>query len=256
MTKIKAIIVDDEKNSRDVLKNLLNTWDDEINIVAGASSVEEAYHLITTHQPELIFLDIQMPKANGFSLLKKFETIPFEIIFVTSYDNYAINAIKFSALDYLLKPVEIDDLNRAVKKAILTIKKKNNSQSQVVNLINSINGEQKDRKIAVHSGEKVKLINCSQIAYIEGDRRYCQLYTIEGEHFTLAKYLKDFEEYFGDNSDFVRISKSHIINTVHIKEYSKGEPFIIVLTDGNTFETSRRKKAEILEKLKSKSFRY
>lgn len=252
MTKIKAIIVDDEKNSRDVLKSLLDSWEDELDITLEASNVEEAYHLINTHHPELIFLDIQMPKANGFSLLKRFEELPFEIIFVTSYDKYAINAIKFSALDYLLKPVEIEDLNQAVKKALLTIKKKNTSQLQVINLINSINEEQKERKIAVHSGEKVKLIHCSQIAYIEGDRRYCQLYTVEGERFTLAKYLKDFEEYFGDNSDLVRISKSHIINTAHIKEYSKGEPFIIVLTTGATFETSRRKKADILDKLKNK----
>ncbi|OFY34139.1 MAG: hypothetical protein A2W91_06620 [Bacteroidetes bacterium GWF2_38_335] len=250
MSKIKAIIIDDEKNSRIVLRNLLESEFGEIEIVSEASSADEAYNKINTHTPDLIFLDIQMPKANGFSLLKRFETIGFEIIFVTSFDNYAINAIKFSALDYLLKPVEIPDLRAAVQKAIVTIVKKENSQPQIINLINSISNENSDKKIAVHTGNKVKLISIPQIMYIEGDRRYCHLNLISGEKYALAKYLKDFEDFFENTSSFIRISKGFIINAAHIKEYSKGDPFIIKMANDITFEVARRRKKEILEKIK------
>lgn len=246
---IKAIIIDDEKNSREVLKSLLKNCSSEIEIVAEAANAEEAFQLINIHQPELVFLDIQMPKANGFSLLKRFESILFEIIFVTSYDNYAINAIKFSALDYLLKPIEIPDLQNAVEKAIIAVNKKNSNQIQVLNLINSLNTENPERKIVVHTGNKVKLLSPSEIIYIEGDRRYSHIIT-NGEQYTLAKYLKDFEEYFGEHSSFVRIGKSHIINTVYIQEYSKGDPFVITLSNKKTMEVSRRKKAVVLSKLK------
>lgn len=250
MPKIKTIIIDDEKNSRDVLKKLIETSFNELNIIAEASNVEEAYDLINIHKPELIFLDIQMPKANGFKLLHKFNKIPFEVIFVTSYDNYAINAIKFNALDYLLKPVEIPDLEIAVKKAIQTIEKKINSSAQIINLVHSLESDTNDKKIAVHAIDCVKLISESNIIFLQAERRYCHLYTSTGEHYILAKFLKDFEEYFGEKSSFIRISKSHIVNASHIKEYSKGEPFIIKMMDEKTFEVARRKKAEVLSKIK------
>src|ERR1044071_2325981 len=111
MEKIKTILVDDEQDSREVLTELLLDASNEIEVIGEASNVDEAFKLINEKDPQLVFLDIQMPRANGFALLKKFEQVPFEVIFVTSFDQYAINAIKFSALDYLLKPVEPDDLS-------------------------------------------------------------------------------------------------------------------------------------------------
>lgn len=248
--KIRAILVDDEKQSRVVMTSLLDSFSKEIDIVGEASNVEEAYELIIKEKPALVFLDIQMPRANGFSLLKKFNEIPFEVIFVTSYDQYAINAIKFSALDYLLKPVEVSDLKDAVSKAVKSISKKENTGSQVVNLLHNLNPETKDRKIAVHAGESVKLINSSNILYIESDEGCCNLMTLNNEKYSTAKYLKDFEDYFGETSDFIRIHKSCLINVNHIKGYNKGEPFIIEMVNGQTFEVARRKKPEVLEKLK------
>lgn len=250
MPKIKTIIVDDEKSSRAVLKKLIESSFNEIDIIAEASNIDEAYELIDIHKPELLFLDIQMPKDNGFKLLSKFNKIPFEVIFVTSYDNYAINAIKFNALDYLLKPVEIPDLEVAVKKAIQTIENKVNSSAQIINLVHSLESDTNDRKIAVHATDCVKLISESNIVFLQAERRYCHLYTSTGEHYVLAKFLKDFEEYFGETSSFIKISKSHIVNAFHIKEYSKGEPFIIKMINDKTFEVARRKKAEVLAKLR------
>src|SRR5687768_7808677 len=129
--KINSIIVDDEKNSREVLQTLLAKFCPEVNIVGEAASVKDAYQIISKTNPDLVFLDIEMPMGNGFSLLQKFDTIPFSVIFITSYDHYAINAIKFSAIDYLLKPVETSELKCAVSKAI---SKKKEVNHYIINL--------------------------------------------------------------------------------------------------------------------------
>jgi two-component system, LytTR family, response regulator len=193
-----------------------------------------------------------MPRQSGFTLLKKFEEPPFEVIFVTSYDQYAINAIKFSALDYLLKPVEVKDLREAIGKAKKSIERKTGSNVQILNLLRSIDSEEKEKKVAVHAGEQVKLLSIGDIVYIEASGRYCNIITATGKRFITPKYLKDFEEYLGSDTDLVRIHKSCMINVRHIKEYSKGEPCIIEMTDGKTFEVARRKKVEILDRLKDK----
>lgn len=249
--RISALIVDDESSSRRVLHTLLKTEFDFIDICGEAAGVEEAYRLVLQHEPDIVFLDIQMPGAGGFNLLAKFEKVPFGIIFVTSYDKYAINAIKFSALDYLLKPVEIPALKDAIEKARYAVEQKINKNTQVINLLHSLETDSTDKKIAVHAGDKVKMISEYNIVYLESDRRYCLMHINTGEHFVLAKYLQDFESYFGERSSFIRISRSFMINARHIKEYSKGEPFFIEMVTGKIFEVARRKKAEVLEKLKN-----
>lgn len=248
---VTAIVVDDESNSRFVLKNLLEKFTNEIEVIGEAGNVEDAFTLVKEKKPHLVFLDIQMPKANGFALLKKFDILPFEVIFVTSYDKYALNAIKFSALDYLLKPIETEDLTRAIGKAVKRITDKSNNGTQVINLLHNLNAGNNDHKVAVHNGDLVKFINEKDILYIEADGSYCIINTEQKERFVTARNLKDFEEYFGDSSSFVRLSRSCLINANHVKQYSKGEPCIIDMADGKCFEIPRRKKAEILERLKA-----
>lgn len=248
--KITALLVDDEENSRVVLRNLLKDFFEEVEVVAEAANVDEAYAMVNSKKPQLVFLDIQMPRASGFTLLKKFEEVPFEVIFVTSFDKYAINAIKFSALDYLLKPVEVSDLTDAINKAKKSIALKTRKSIQIVNLLQNIGEEGNDKKVAIHTGENVKLIGANVIAYIESDGSYCNLTTFDNQQYTTAKYLKDFEDYFGENSNFVRTHKNALLNVKHIKIYSKGEPCIIEMVNGKTFEVARRKKQEVLEKLK------
>ncbi|MGZ5471887.1 MAG: LytR/AlgR family response regulator transcription factor [Nitrososphaeraceae archaeon] len=249
--QIITLIVDDESNSRNVLRKLLQAEHDIIKVVDVAADVEEAFMKIQAYKPQLVFLDIQMPTSNGFNLLRKFESVPFEVIFVTSFDKYAINAIKFSALDYLLKPIELPDLKMAIDKAVKAIEDKENKNALVINLLHNLETDITDRKIAVHSNDKVKMISELQINYIEGERRYSNIYTANGETYLTAKYLKNFEEYFSENSSFIRINKSFIINVRHIKHYTKGDPFIVEMVDGKVFEVSRRKKTEVLEKIKS-----
>lgn len=248
--KITAILVDDESDSREVLAGLLGKYFPEVKIVGQASNVEDAYTLVTRLDPQLVFLDIQMPMGNGFTLLKKFETIPFEVVFVTSFDRYAIDAIKFSALDYLLKPVEVSELRHAVDKAVKNIVQKMNRAVQVVNLLHSLGTEVYDRKLTVHVGENVNILPVSEVECIEGDGRYSRLSMVGGETYVTSRNLKEFEEYLGENSPFIRISKSYLINTRHIKSYSKGEFCLLEMESGKTFEVARRKKQEVLEKLR------
>ncbi len=250
-TTIRTLLVDDEKNSREVLTKLLKKRHPAIEIIGEASNVEEAYQLCVRLKPQLVFLDIQMPQANGFNLLKKWEEIPFNVIFVTSFDQYAMTAIKFNALDYLLKPIDLKELEAAVEKVIKNTTATTNQNLQVINLIQSLETNPSDKKFAIHSGEKVKIINSTAVQVIKGDGRYCHITLQTGETLTTPKNLKDFEDYFGEKSSFIRISKSHIINASYIKNYFKGEPFIIQMTNDETFEVARRKKPEVLIKLKT-----
>jgi len=249
---ITAILVDDESNSRHVLRTLLERNFPEIDILGEAASAAEAFQLIQKVGPQLVFLDIQMPRADGFSLLKRFDEVPFEVVFVTSFDQYAMNAIRFSALDYLLKPVEVSDLGNAIRKAEKRISEKQGSHSQIINLLRTMDGTSGPQKVAVHVADAVKLIDERTIIYILADGSYCTILTDSGERFTTARYLKDFEDYFGQPGTFVRISKSVLINSGQIAKYSKGDPCMIEMTNGELFEVSRRKKVEVLAALKRK----
>lgn len=243
--KINSIIVDDEKNSREVLQTLLAKFCPEVNIVGEASSVRDAYEVISKTNPDLVFLDIEMPMGNGFSLLQKFDTIPFSVIFVTSYDHYAIHAIKFSALDYLLKPVETKELRSAVTKAV---SKKREVNCYIINLLNNVNENLEDKKIPFHINGSVKFINTSSITHIEADSNYTNVFC-EGKKYTCAKTLKDFLDFLAQNKYFIQINKGTVVNLKHLKEYSKGDVFTITLTTGTIFISSRRRKPEILKRL-------
>jgi two-component system LytT family response regulator len=248
--KIRTILIDDENDSIDVLKYLLKNYAGDFEIVGIASNVKDAYEKIILLQPNIIFLDINMPKENGFELLKKIEKINFEIVFITSHNQYAINAIKFNALDYILKPIAIDEFKETINKARQSIQQKNNNYAQIVNLINVLEKDQNDLKIAVHNNNKVKMISINEIITICSEGRYSILSMKNNENHTVARHLKDFEFYLSNNINFIRINKSVLININFIKEYSKNIPWIIELTNGLTYEVPRRKRAEIHEKIK------
>lgn len=245
--KTTAIIVDDEKNSREVLASLLEKFCPEVEVIGETYSADTAYQLIQDKNPDLVFLDIQMPTGNGFGLLQKFNPVPFSVIFVTSYDQYAINAIKFSALDYLLKPVDVNELKNAVNKAV---QHKKQRQVKIINLLHNLEENEQNKIITVHLQGSVKLVNSSDVVHIEADGPYSHLYTDKGEKYTTAKTLKEFELFFGEHNSFVRISKSIMINVKYVQEYTKKEPCMITLSNKMMFEASRRKKQEVMEKLR------
>ena len=245
--KINAILVDDEKHSRDVLRTLLTKFCPEIFIIGEASGVKEATLLVDTLKPDLVFLDVQMPMNNGFSLLEQYNPVPFSVIFVTSYDHYALNAIKFSAIDYMLKPVEVAELKLAVAKAIALKMEVNH---YIVHLLNNMDEKTSEKNFPLHVNGKVKFINTTAITHIEADGSYCTVYC-DKEKLVSTKSLKDFEDFLDQNHNFVRINKSIIINLRFLKEYSKGDNFIITMRTGDVFESSRRRKQSVLEQLKT-----
>jgi two-component system, LytTR family, response regulator len=245
---IQALIVDDENKSRQVLKKLLARHQEEIIVTGEAGNVEQAYKMIREKKPQLVFLDVQMPVENGFELLMRFDPVPFDVIFITSYDEYAINAIRFSALDYLLKPVDTLELSQAIEKAKKVILSKQSRQVHIINLLHAIDPDSGIKRVGLHVGDSVRFLSAHDISYIEGEGPYSVVYTNGDEKFITPKTLKEFESFFSDC--FIRISKSWLVNIDAITGYSKGYEFIILLKNGRELEVSRRRKKEILEKLK------
>ncbi len=251
MVKLRCFIVDDEKSGRDLLQKLLVSVSADIEIIGTAADVEQAFDILSITKIDLLFLDIQMPKGDGFSLLKKFNgELPFEVIFVTSYQEYAIQAIKSSALDYLLKPVDRLELSEAVWRAKDLIQTRENSRQQFENLFKNLENESSAKKIAIHHNDTVVFIPESEMEFIVADGRYCSINTSSGATYTMARSLKEMEEMLSKNY-FMRISHSQLVNCLYIKSYSKGDPCFLELNSGKTFEISRRRKHEILQKLKS-----
>lgn len=249
---LNAIIVDDEEKSIRVLQNLIDKICPQIKIVAAAEDIDNAFALINAHQPDLVFLDIQMPDGNAFDLLRRFENIPFDIIFVTSYDHYAINAIRFSAVDYLLKPVDLNELRNAANRALQKARNRVSNDKHIVNLLHNLEADAVEQKISVHHNETVVFISLAEITCIEAFDRYSYVHTADNAKYMVSRTLKEFELFLQDIDLFIRISKNTILNINHIKEYSKGDPSIVTLKTGQSYEIARRKKQEILNRLKMK----
>lgn len=251
MAKLRCFIVDDEKSGRELLQKLLVSVSADIEIIGTAADIEQAFDILSITKIDLLFLDIQMPKGDGFSLLKKFNgELPFEVIFVTSYQEYAIQAIKSSALDYLLKPVDRLELSEAVWKAQDLIQSRENSRQLFENLLHNLDEKNSLKKIAIHHNDTVVFVSEHDMEFISADGRYCLINTVSGTTYTVARSLKEMEEILSYHF-FLRINHSQIINCNYIKSYSKGDPCFLELNSGKAFEISRRRKHEILQKLKN-----
>ena len=249
---MRAIIVDDEAPNREVLRNLLAMHCPQVELIGEAEHVKSAYELISQTGPDLVFLDILMPEADGFELLRKYEEPPFDVIFVTSYSEYAIDAVRFSAIDYLLKPVEVKLLTDAVSRAQKRKDSGKRNHPLIVNLLNNAGKIQLDQKIALHTNDNVVFVPVKDITSLVGDRNYTHIHTQSGQKFISSKTMREYENFLEPTEIFVRISKSNMINVGHVKEYSKGDPCIVTMTNGQFFEIARRKKQEVLEILKSR----
>lgn len=249
---INALLVDDEASSRNVLKQLLVKFCPDVTVCGEADNTESAHKLLLEKKPQLLFLDVHMPSGNGFSLLRKFSKIDFEVVFVTSFDQFAIEAIKFNALDYLLKPVEVVDLMAAVRKTIKRIDEKQFSSPLVVNLLANLGQEPEEKKIPLHTANNVRFVSIGDIVFFEANGNYTAIETHEGEKFISSKNLKEFEEMLEGEAQFIRVNKSVIVNIKRIASYSKTEPYILTLGKDKEVEISRRKRNEVFERIKEK----
>lgn len=230
---ITALIVDDEIPAQESLSKLIQRFCKNVEIVGIASNVNEAVELCLEKRPQLLFLDIQMPSGSGFDILEKTTFIEKQVIFTTAYSNHAIEAIKANAIDYLLKPIEIQELVKAVEKAIY-----NCSKSQLKN------DELQLDKIAIPTLDGTYFYNKTDIIRAEADSNYTELHLINGKKIVSSKTLKEIEVSLA-KSTFIRVHKSHLININFIKKYIKGDGGILVLNDDSMIPVSRSHKDEL-----------
>ncbi len=243
---IRTIIIEDEPVSREMLTLMLQRYKDDIEIIDTCSNPTDGIERIAKYQPDLIFLDIQMPKMNGFDMLKKIPFINFEVIFTTAFDQYAINAIRISALDYLLKPVDDEDLAAAIDKCKERIQSKN-SGTQFENLFNNlINKNPLDKTLALAASDGISFVKMSDILRVEANGRYAKFYLLSKETILVSKTLGDFEEILSANQ-FFRIHDSSIINLNHVKKYIRGDGGTVILSDNTELDVARRRKEDFVK---------
>ena len=243
---LRGIVVEDEKHSRETLIGMLARYCKNVEIVGEAEGYRSGLEMIRKFDPDLIFLDIQMPDGSGFRLLEELDEINFEIIFTTAFDQFAIKAIKYSALDYLLKPIDPDELVNAIRK--VEQKRSNQQVNQNIQvLLDNIKTKESDpHKIVLSTSEKIHILETDQILRCESDNYYTNFFLTDGKTILVSKTLKENEELLGDHN-FIRPHKSHLVNVKYIKGFLRNDGGYIEMTDGSQIPVSRRKREKIIE---------
>lgn len=245
----KALIIDDENRTRDLIAKMINSFGLDIEAIPAGENVQSGIRAIEEHKPDIIFLDIQMPDGTGFDLLRAIPDKNFEVIFITAHEEFAIKAIKFSALDYILKPVDPEELKAAVERALDAMSDKRDER-QFEALQNNISAQQK-RRLVLKTQESVHVVDLDQIIRCESDRNYTSFYLTEGRKILVSKTLKEFETLLiGYN--FIRVQQSHLINLDYVDRYNKGNGGSVVMRDGSEVPLSPAKREiffKILENL-------
>jgi two-component system LytT family response regulator len=243
---IKALIIDDEKHCSDNLQWQLNQYCPEVEVISICNNAEEGLNEIYRRQPQLIFLDVEMPGMNGFELLEKLTKIDFDIVFTTAFNQYAIRAIKFGALDYLVKPVDRDELCGAVYKIIN--RTRTESLKQFTALLTHIrkSNDLSFQKIALPTLHGYELVPLNNITYCESKSNYTNIYLNNSQQILVSRTLKDIQELL-DAEPFFRIHNSYLVNLQYAVRYTRGEGGFLVLNNDITLPVSRNKKEELLK---------
>lgn len=245
---IKSIIIDDEADARESLQMALNTYCPEVHIVATCASASEGLQAIERFQPDLIFLDIQMPHMSGFDLLKQLDTIDFATIFITAYDSFAIKAIKFSAFDYLLKPLDIEDLQESIQRFVEETKEKVDVRyEQLFHNLHPSTAQSFER-LAISTSEGMEFIQVEDMIYCQASGNYTVVHLISKKQLLVSKTLKEFELLLGDKG-FCRVHHASLIHLKHVQKYIKGEGGYVLLSEGHSVDISRRRKEEFLKRI-------
>jgi len=243
---IKAILIDDEVHCVETLSLLISEYCPEVQVMERCKSAKEGLAAVKKHDPALIFLDIEMPVMNGFEFLEQFTDIPFAVIFTTSYDQYAIKAIRFSALDYLLKPIEPNELVSAVKKVQEQRHLPFAEQFQM--LLKQVQGKNSSfNKIAVPTSEGFELLPADQVVYCEADDNYTHLFLKNKSKIIACRTLKEMEEQLVDFHFFVRVHHSYMVNLNEVTKYIRGEGGYLVMSDGTSVNVSRSRKDALMK---------
>ncbi len=242
---IKTILVDDERRALNLMTELLNQYFTDVEILDACNNVKDAVDSIKKHQPDLVFLDIEMPNYSGFDLLSFFDKVDFEVIFVTAYDQYALKAIKASAIDYILKPIKISDLRNSIERVQKLLEKKNNKIT-LLEFENRLKNNNQIQRITVPTNDGYIFLKVDEIICINAEGAYSQIITSDNRKIFVSKSISLFSNYLEDNLHFFKVHRSHIINIQFILRYSKKDN-LIHLTNDIKITVSRSKKKEFEE---------
>jgi two-component system LytT family response regulator len=247
---LKAVIIDDEEGARFMLASLLKDYCPEIEVVASCSNVPDGVLAINKYDPQLVFLDIEMPEYNGFELINFFKEIDFEIIFITAYSQYAVQAFEVSAIDYLLKPLDVEQLKKAVSKV-----KEKTSYSNIqerLDLMKSVYGGEQIQKIALPLGDGLAFVDVNDVVFFEAERSYTHVFLRDHNKFLISKPMRFFEDLLEHREQFFRLHRSYLINLNFVKKYTRKES-MVVMDNQTAIPLARNKKQEfeqVLKKLK------
>ncbi len=247
MNALRAIIVDDEKASRDTLSNYLKKYCPEVELIEAVDSVKKGLLSIQTHQPNLVFLDVEMPYGNAFDLLEAVDEITFETIFVTAFSNYALQALNVSAAYYLLKPIDIDELIKAVKKV-----KENMDTSSMPSytriLVENIHKQHKQsHKIVLPTLDGFEVVQVKNIVRCKAEDNFTCFYLVDGDKKLICRTLKFYDNLLNE-FEFVRVHKSHLVNFQHIVKYHKGKGGELTLSDGSRVDVAPARKKDLISR--------
>lgn len=243
---LRVLIADDEKSSRDLIENYVTRYCKDLEIIAKAEDAREAVSLINEHKPDLVFLDVEMPFGNAFDVLEQTTEVDYHTIFITAYSDYAIKALNYSAAYYILKPISIEELVSAVDK-VKEISAEDNF-SELKKVLQQNLGAEGIQRIVLPNQNGFEIVNASDIIRISGSGNYSDLYLKNGSKKTVSKILKYFDN-LEENDNFMRIHKSHIINTDYISAYKKGRGGSLIMSDGQEVEVSASKKVDLMKAL-------
>lgn len=243
---IRCLLIDDERNALEMMEWLLKTYCPEVEILEMCSSAGEGIEAIRRHQPDVVFLDIEMPKMNGFDMLEQFDTLTFDVVFCTAYDQFAIKAFKYSALNYLLKPVDPEDLQSTVRR--IAERKALPTRAQFELLLQSLRQPQKEtpQRIALTTNDGMVFVPTESILYCEAESNYTNVVLSGGKRIMVSKVLKDIDEALS-GPDFCRVHSSYLINVNHIRKYVRGDGGYLVMDDDAMISISRSRRQEFME---------
>jgi two-component system LytT family response regulator len=244
---LKVIILEDEEDNRNMLSGFLHDYFPQVTLLGMFDNVNAAFSAISTLQPDVVFMDIQLKGETSFDLLDRFGKINFEIIFTTGYDSYMLKAIKLSAIDYLLKPINVEELKIAIEKAEQKRTQLVMNKNLEVLMTNFRNNSQ-DHKIAISSSDGFVFVSVANIIYLESEGAYTYFFLKHNEKIITSKNIKEYEELLSDHQ-FFRLHKSYIVNMAEITKYVRGEGGYVIMSNNTTIDVSRRRKDEFLKLL-------
>ena len=242
---MRTVIIDDEENARQTIIKMISQECDDVQIAAEAGDIKSGLEVINKYKPEIVLLDIQLPDGTGFDLLSKLENYDFKLIFITAYEEYAVKAFKFSAIDYLLKPFDPDQVKKALKRAREVMEKEDTQLKLNAFLSNIENISKEVKKIVLKTSDSIHLVNVQDIIRCQSDCNYTYFYLYGGKKLIVSRTLKEFDSMLTPYG-FFRVHQSHLVN-LNYMDYFKKENEKIILKDGSSVPVSHRKKEQLIK---------